>query len=65
MTTFYEFVNIERVVYLDRDLERDRVVCLTCKRRCVIPAGKKGWCATTTNKGGRLYSLMYGEVASL
>jgi pyruvate formate lyase activating enzyme len=56
---------MEREAYVYRKLDRDRVVCLTCQRRCVIPAGKKGWCATRTNKGGRLYSLMYGEVASL
>lgn len=46
-------------------LSGDRVRCLTCLRRCVIPPGGRGWCHTRENQEGRLYSLIYGRVASL
>jgi pyruvate formate lyase activating enzyme len=46
-------------------LENDTVRCLVCQRRCVISEGKKGWCHTRINRGGTLYSLLYGEVSSL
>lgn len=46
-------------------LDEGKVMCLTCQRRCVISEGKKGWCQTRINEGGKLYSLIYGEVSSL
>jgi pyruvate formate lyase activating enzyme len=39
--------------------------CNICQRQCVIPEGKTGWCRTRVNEGGRLFSLIYGEVSSL
>lgn len=46
-------------------LDDAKVVCNTCPRHCVIAEGKTGWCRTRVNEGGRLYSLIYGEVSSL
>lgn len=46
-------------------LPHDQVQCHTCQRRCIIPAGKRGWCKTRVNEDGVLYSLVYGEVSSL
>ncbi|MEJ2699092.1 MAG: AmmeMemoRadiSam system radical SAM enzyme [Desulfuromonadales bacterium] len=40
------------------------VTCLACQRRCLIPQGRTGWCRTRVNEGGRLFSLIYGEVSS-
>jgi pyruvate formate lyase activating enzyme len=40
------------------------VHCLACIRRCRIAAGKRGWCRTRENRNGRLFSLIYGQVAS-
>jgi pyruvate formate lyase activating enzyme len=42
-----------------------RVRCGVCLRRCIISEGHAGWCATRINKGGRLYSIIYGEVSSI
>ena len=56
---------MEREAYLYEKLEDNQVRCLTCQRRCLISEGKMGWCYTRRNKGGRLYSLIYGEVSSL
>jgi pyruvate formate lyase activating enzyme len=50
--------------YLYARREGGMVECGTCQRRCVIPAGKPGWCHTRVNEGGRLYSEIYGEVSS-
>ena len=38
--------------------------CLVCQRRCVIPEGKLGYCATRINRSGRLYTLIYGRVST-
>ncbi len=46
-------------------LPHGEVQCRTCQRRCTIAEGAVGWCFTRVNEGGRLYSLIYGEVSSL
>jgi len=43
----------------------DKVQCHTCERRCLIPEGEVGYCATRKNIGGRLYTLAYGDVSSI
>jgi len=44
---------------------RDGMVqCHVCPRECVIPEGKRGYCGTRENHDGKLYSLVYGRVAS-
>ena len=43
----------------------ERVRCNTCPRHCVLGEGKRGFCFTRQNQGGRLFTLIYGEVASL
>lgn len=42
------------------DLE---VQCLLCPRECIIAEGKRGFCRNRENKGGVLYSLIYGKPA--
>ncbi len=56
---------MEKEAYLYSKLAEGKVKCLTCQRRCVIQKGKTGWCHTRINKGGALYSVIYGEVSSL
>jgi pyruvate formate lyase activating enzyme len=56
---------MEKEAYLYSRLDEGKVICLTCQRRCVISEGKRGWCHTRINKGGKLYSLIYGEVSAL
>lgn len=41
------------------------VQCLTCERRCAIAEGERGWCRTRENRGGTLYTLIYGDISSL
>ncbi|MBN1294032.1 MAG: AmmeMemoRadiSam system radical SAM enzyme [Candidatus Latescibacteria bacterium] len=40
------------------------VQCLVCPRECVIPDGKRGYCGTRENRGGTLYTVVYGRVVS-
>ena len=46
-------------------LDNKQVNCVLCPRRCVIPDGKRGFCGVRENRGGVLYSLVYGKPCSL
>mgnify|MGYP000858062593 CR=1 FL=1 len=48
--------------YLYNRLEDERVRCALCNHRCVIKPGKRGICGVRENRGGTLYSLVYGKV---
>lgn len=45
-------------------LEDRKVRCNICQRRCVIENNGRGYCLTRENRGGKLYSLIYSQVAS-
>lgn len=55
---------IEKEAYPYHELGQGKVFCLTCQRKCIIPKGQKGWCQTRENIGGKLYSLIYGEIST-
>ncbi len=41
-----------------------QVRCALCRFRCLIPDGGRGVCAVRENRGGTLYSLVYGSVCA-
>jgi pyruvate formate lyase activating enzyme len=41
-----------------------RVQCNLCSHRCIIKEGGRGICSVRENRGGTLYSLVYGRVIS-
>lgn len=43
----------------------NRVRCALCAHHCLIPAGERGICRVRENRGGRLYSLVYGLLAAV
>lgn len=45
-------------------LDGGRAACRLCAHRCVVAPGKKGICAVRENRGGRLVTLVYGEVVA-
>jgi len=45
-------------------LEDKKVHCFLCPHNCKIPNGSRGVCRARMNKGGKLYSLVYGEPCS-
>lgn len=44
--------------------ENAKVRCNVCAHRCSIPEGGYGICRTRQNRGGKLYTLIYGCVSS-
>ena len=44
--------------------EGDKVQCGLCYHRCIIANGKTGVCGVRENKGGVLFSLVYGKAVS-
>ncbi len=46
-------------------LERNRVRCDLCYRRCVIAENRTGFCRVRENINGQLYSLVYGNASGL
>jgi len=44
--------------------EQDSLVCELCAHGCIIKNGKRGICGVRKNKGGVLYSLVYGELVA-
>ncbi len=45
-------------------LEGGKVKCNLCNHQCVISTGKRGICHVRENRGGILYSLVYGKVVA-
>ncbi|MBN1883055.1 MAG: AmmeMemoRadiSam system radical SAM enzyme [Deltaproteobacteria bacterium] len=50
---------------LYKKIENRKIACRVCMKRCIIPEGGRGWCKTRLNKGGKLFSLIYGRVAAM
>ena len=48
--------------YLYEKLEDRKVRCYLCNHRCLIKDGLKGICGVRENRGGTLFSLVYGRV---
>ncbi len=42
----------------------DKVRCGLCRFRCLIGDGRRGICAVRENRGGTLYSLVYGKAVA-
>ena len=46
-------------------MEGKKVRCIVCQKRCLIAQDGYGFCHTRLNRGGKLYTLAYGRVASI
>lgn len=44
-------------------LADNAVGCRLCFRQCTIPPGKRGFCRNRENRGGTLYSIVYGQAS--
>lgn len=42
-----------------------KVQCQLCPRKCAIADGQRGFCRVRENKGGKLYSLVYGKPCAI
>jgi pyruvate formate lyase activating enzyme len=46
-------------------LDGGKVSCFTCGHRCTISDGRRGVCGVMENRGGVLFSLVYGKAAAM
>jgi pyruvate formate lyase activating enzyme len=46
-------------------LDKNEVQCKICPRECIIEDGKTSFCRNKQNRGGTLYSLVYGKPCSV
>jgi pyruvate formate lyase activating enzyme len=44
--------------------DRGTVECQLCPNACTIPVGTRGTCEVRENRGGKLYSLVYGKACT-
>ena len=44
--------------------EKNAVVCELCGHGCVLKEGRFGICGVRQNRGGELFSLVYGELVA-
>ncbi|NQT24232.1 AmmeMemoRadiSam system radical SAM enzyme [candidate division KSB1 bacterium] len=51
--------------YLYDKLENGRVRCQTCAHHCSLASGQTGICGVRKNQEGKLYSLVYRQVAAM
>ncbi|HSV88738.1 MAG TPA: hypothetical protein VLH61_08860, partial [Bacteroidales bacterium] len=45
-------------------LDGKRVKCNLCTQYCIVAPGRRGICRVRENRNGRLYTLVYGHLAS-
>jgi hypothetical protein len=48
-----------------KKLGNRKVWCQLCFRRCIIAEGGRSFCRVRENRGGKLYSLVYGKPGGL
>lgn len=61
---FSEVLSLPKEASFYDKLTEKLVRCRVCPRECVIGDGNRGFCKTRENRGGTLYSLVYGRVAA-
>lgn len=51
---------MHEALFFDKSIDGD-TRCHLCPHACLIPDGRRGMCAVRENRGGTLYSLVYGR----
>ncbi len=54
----------EASFYVSTEVGGD-VSCFLCSHGCLVPDGGRGFCKVRENRGGRLYSLVYGRLTNV
>jgi len=54
---------MKEAMFYERESD-SRVRCGLCRHRCLIGDGARGICAVRENRGGTLYSLVYGKLVA-
>jgi len=48
-----------------KSMKGGAIQCTLCPRGCKVPEGKRGYCRVRENRGGKYYSLVYGNPCAL
>ncbi len=56
---------LKEALFWEKSPMGQTIRCQLCMRKCIIEEGKLGWCGTRLHKDGKLYSLTYGQAASV
>ncbi len=64
MSDLTTYPTVREALFYEK-LPEDRVRCSLCERRCEIPQGSRGFCKTRMNIGGKLYTLVYGDISAI
>lgn len=48
-----------------RKLDKGKVQCQTCFKKCVVTSGRRGFCRVRENRDGTYYSLVYGMPSAI
>jgi pyruvate formate lyase activating enzyme len=64
MANLTGYPTVREALFYER-LRNGKVKCTLCERRCEISEGLRGFCKTRTNVGGKLYTLVYGDVSAI
>jgi len=64
MSNLTAYSTVREALFYEK-LRDGRVKCGLCERRCEISEGLKGFCKTRVNVGGKLYTLVYGDVSAI
>lgn len=59
-----EAAGVLREALLQERLPGNRARCNICQRRCNIAEGRAGYCRTKVNRGGTIYTTIYGVISS-
>jgi len=54
-----------REAFFYESLRGGKVRCTLCERRCEVVDGNFGYCGTRRNIGGKLYTLVYGDLSAI
>lgn len=60
----FNLSNVRESLFYNR-VSNDKVECILCERRCVIPPGEYGFCRTRLNINGKLYTVVYGALSAI
>jgi len=63
-TAFLAYPTVKESQFYEK-LRNGKVKCGLCERRCEIAEGKVGFCRTRMNFGGKLYTLVYGDISAI
>ncbi|MEM3566799.1 MAG: AmmeMemoRadiSam system radical SAM enzyme [Candidatus Bathyarchaeia archaeon] len=64
LEAFSVYATVKEALFYKR-LDGDRVKCSLCERKCEIVKGGVGFCRTRRNFGGKLYTLVYGDISAV